>query len=172
MGLFDHGIHLVDTFCWLMDSEIIGVTGRGNISGNPPATEYLHIRFANGALGELLYNDATYPLELPNEGLFSEGASWDIDGTVVPPGSWQANAGSIRVHGTKGALRIFHYANQLFFNSELGLRQIPVDEAPPPAHFGRQIEAVRKSILEDTPAEVTGEDGLRALKAILAAYSA
>ncbi len=30
MGLVDHGIHLIDVFSWILDSEITSVFGRGN----------------------------------------------------------------------------------------------------------------------------------------------
>ena len=33
MGIMDHGIHLIDTFSWMLNSEVEYVSGRGNISG-------------------------------------------------------------------------------------------------------------------------------------------
>ena len=74
MGLIDHGIHLVDTFCWLVRSELDSVVGRGNIAGQTPASEHLTMTFANGATGHLIYNDVTFPCEMPQEGIFSWGS--------------------------------------------------------------------------------------------------
>ena len=80
MGLVDHGIHMIDTFPWLMDTEICTVRGRGNISGETPTTETMHMDFANGAVGRLVYNDLTFSTDLPSDGLFSRGAAWSLAG--------------------------------------------------------------------------------------------
>jgi len=170
MGLVDHGVHMIDLFPWLNNSEIVNISGRGNISGEPASTEHVHMDLANGAVGRLLYNDCTYDTDLPAEGIFSHGDAWDMNGHV-PANTWHPHPGCIHIHGTKGSLRIFHYANYLFLNDKDGLRQIQLADRPPPAQFAMQIESFTRSIKEDRPPEVTGQDGINALRALLAIYN-
>lgn len=168
-GLVDHGIHLIDAFGWLSRSTVETVFGRGNISGAEAFPEYLLMNFRNGALGHLLYEDSTFPTSLPGEGMFSWGAGWDING-YVPPGLWQSAPGCIHVHGSKGALRIFHYANALFLTDKDGTRQIGLEGRPAPGHFAAQVESCARSIQDGAPVEVPGEAGLAALEVLEAAY--
>ncbi|MBN1222248.1 MAG: Gfo/Idh/MocA family oxidoreductase [Candidatus Aminicenantes bacterium] len=170
MGLVDHGIHLIDVFRWFTGSEVQSVVGKGNISGEPPGTEFLTMFFATGAVGQLVYNEASYTSEMPYEGIFGWGAGWDACGKLTPGGNWNETPGNIRVHGTKGALRIFHYPNKLFFFSKDKRIQIPVDDRPMPGNFAMQLDSLAKSITNGTEPEVTGTDGLKALKVLLAAY--
>jgi predicted dehydrogenase len=170
MGLIDHGIHLVDIFRWITGSEVESVYGRGNYSGKAPHSEYLTMNFASGATGQLLYDNATYASDLPNEGIFSWGGCWDIDANLVLDGGWDSHPGNFRIHGTKGALRVFHYAHKLFFFGEGGGKQIPVTGRPMPANFTQQMESYAQSIIKDEEPEVSGEDGLKALQIVLAAY--
>lgn len=172
-GLVDHGIHLADIFPWLIDSEIVAVSGRAQRSGAPPIAESMTMEFRNGALGQLTYDDATWPADLPAEGLFSWGPSWDemaAGGSGDRGAAWQAHPGSIRVHGTAGALRIFHYANQLFLCTERGVEQVPVEGRPMPAQFGAEMASFAQSIARDEPPAVPGEVGRRALAAVLGVY--
>ncbi|MEW5723076.1 MAG: Gfo/Idh/MocA family oxidoreductase [Thermodesulfobacteriota bacterium] len=170
MGLVDHGIHLADIIPWLAGSEIRAVFGRGNYSGRKPGPEYLTMVLENGAVGQLLYHEATYPAVMPGEGIFSLGASWDVLGNIVPGGDWDHQPQNIQVYGDQGALRIFHYANQLFFFHHGGVKQVQVLDRPNPGHFGLQIETFAACITKDEPPPVTGNDGLKALQVILAAY--
>jgi predicted dehydrogenase len=165
MGLTDHGIHLIDVFRWLAKNEVEWVFGRGNRVGQPPATEFLIMKFHNGAIGQLVYNEATYPSDMPYEGIFSWG-SYFAGGIS----SWEPHPGNIRIYGTEGALRIFPYANKMFLFNEEGKRQIRVQNRPHPAHFGLQIESFAKRLLRREEPEVTGTDGLRALQIIQAVY--
>ena len=126
--------------------------------------------FANGAIGQLVYNDATFPADLPYEGIFSWGAGWDATYKLIPGGNWNDTPGNIRVHGTKGALRIYHYPNKLFFFSEDKQKQITVQDRPMPGNFAMQLESLVQSILNDSKPEVTGLDGIKALQVLLAAY--
>lgn len=170
MGLVDHGIHLIDMFMWLTGSPIQSVFGRGNYSGNPPKTEYLTMNLQNGAVGQLVYNEATIPCEMPYEGIFSWGGSWDINYNLTLGGGWDRQPQNIRVYGTEGALRIFHYANQVFFFGQDKQEQIRVLDRPMPGNFAMQMESFASAIKEGKPPEVTGQDGLRALQVVLATY--
>jgi UDP-N-acetylglucosamine 3-dehydrogenase len=170
MGLVDHGIHLVDVFRWFTGSEIQSVVGKGTLSGGPPGTEIMTMLFDNGAVGQLVYNDATFPADMPYEGIFSWGAGWDASYNLTPGGKWNATPGNIRVHGTKGALRIFHYPNKLFFFRDNRQEQIPVQDRPMPGNFAMQLESLVRSVLNDKEPEVTGLDGIKALQVLLAAY--
>ncbi len=171
MGLIDHGIHLADIFSWLANQEVKSVIGRGNISGEQPSAEFLTMQFENGAVGQLIYSDSSYSSDLPYEGMFSWGLTYDPSGELSPRPRWEDEPGSIRVHGTKGALRIFHYANKLFFFGPNGCKeQIRVDDHPHPENFSLQMESFANSIIRNIKAEVSGIDGLKALKVVLSAY--
>jgi len=170
MGIVDHGIHLVDVFSWFTQSKIIQVRGKGQISGAPAASEFMAMEFANGAMGHLLYNAATYSMALPNEGMFSGGQGWQADCSIGQPGLWEQEPGSISVYGTTGALRIFHYTNALFSNTGEGPRQIQLTGRPAFGHFATQLEDCADAIIKDRDPSISGDDSLRALKALLSVY--
>jgi predicted dehydrogenase len=173
MGLCDHGIHLIDVFPWLMDSVTTGVWGRGNISGEPQRPEFAHLEYANGAMGELLYEDGTFSTTLPSEGVFAWSAGWGIgsDGSPAPEGGWSPDPGSIHVHGSRGSLRIYHYANTLFHRDQAGIRQVRVPDQPMPANFAMQLEAFIEAIRSGAPTPVPGEVGLDAVRTLLGVYA-
>jgi predicted dehydrogenase len=168
MGIVDHGIHTADAFQWLSGSDVEQVFGRGNYSGKAPSTEYVTMLFNNGAIGQLIYNEVTFPSVTPYEGMFSLGASWSVSGDLLPPGNWDPQPGSLHIHGDKGALRIFHYANRLYFFGAERQQEVPLLGKSNPGHFGTQIGPSRIVSSRQDPA-VTGQDGLRALGVILAA---
>ena len=169
MGLVDHGIHLVDVFRWLTGSEVQWAVGRGNRSGAAPRSEFLTMLFGTGALGQLVYNEATFPSDMPGEGVFSWGGRWE-SGALELGGGWDCHPGSIRVHGELGALRIYPYPNRLFLFAGDKQREIPVDARPMPANFALQLESFVERLRRAEEPEVTGQDGLKALEVILAAY--
>lgn len=169
-GLVDHGIHLMDIFVWLNDSDIVSVQGKGLISGAPASSEFMVMQLANGAVGHLLYNAATYPTGLPNEGMFSGGQAWLADDTVAEAGLWENEPGSISIYGTTGSLRVFHYTHALFINNGEGPRQIQLTGRPAFGHFATQLEDCAEAIFDNKEPSVGGEDGVRALKALLGVY--
>jgi len=169
MGLVDHGVHLIDAFSWLMDAPITSVFGRGNISGEELTTEFAHMNFANGAVGQLLYNDGTFSTDLPQEGLFSWGSAWAASGHT-PAGGWQAHPNHICVHGSKGALRIFHYANELYLFNNAGSERLKLLDRPAPAQFALQMERFCRNIQNNEEPDVPGNVGLRALRVLLGLY--
>ena len=171
MGIVDHGIHLIDVFSWLAQSEIIEVQGKGQISGAPAASEFMAMEFTNGAIGHLLYNAATYSAALPNEGMFSGGQGWQADCSITHPGLWENEPGSISVYGTTGSLRIFHYTNALFINTGEGPRAIQLVGRPAFGHFATQLEDCADAILSDRAPSISGEDGLRLLEIMLRVYN-
>jgi predicted dehydrogenase len=170
LGLVDHGIHLVDLFSWITGSEIEYVSGKGTLSGEAPGTEFLTMIFDNGAVGQLIYNDATFPAEMPGEGIFSWGGRYDDVGNLLLDGGWDALPGNFRIHGGKGALRVFHYANKLFYFGKDRQEEIKLAHRPVPGNFSLQMQAFADSILNDHDPGVSGVDGLKALQVILAAY--
>ena len=64
MGLVDHGVHLMDVFAWLNDSEIVSAQGKGHVSGEAPSSEFMVMQLANGAKGHLIYHAGTYSTEI------------------------------------------------------------------------------------------------------------
>lgn len=171
MGLVDHGVHLIDIFSWLSGEDIIDAHGVGQISGAPAASEVMTMRFDSGAIGQLTYNAATYSTTLPNEGMFSGGQGWLADSSIALPGLWENEPGSISIYGTTGSLRIFHYTNALFMKNHEGLRRIDVSGRPAFGHFATQLESCVKAITHNRQPDVSGEDGVTALKALLKVYS-
>jgi predicted dehydrogenase len=171
MGLVDHGIHLIDIFHWFVGAAPIVVSGVGQISGAPASTEFVIMRFPNGALGHLLYNAATFSATLPNEGMFSGGQGWLIDGAIADPGSWESEPGSIFVYGAHGSLRIFHYVNALFINAGGGPRRIELSGRAAFGHFATQLEDCISAIRNGSKPPVSGEDGMAALKTLLSVYA-
>lgn len=169
MGLVDHGIHLIDTFPWIIQSKIVSVIGRGIVSGDSPVTEYMIMEFENGATGHLLYNDFTFSTDLPVHGCFTSGDTWESDG-YKKRGSWLDHPGCIHVHGTRGALRIVHYVNALYLMNSDGTHQIELLNRPAPAQFAMQMESFLECIKNDHEPAVTANDGIQALRALHAAY--
>ena len=170
MGLVDHGIHLIDLFRWLLGSEVTSVYGKGNISGGIPGSEHATLIFANGATAHLIYNDISFTSDLESEGIFSWGGAWGPDGNLNLGGGWESHPGSIRIHGSCGALRIYHYANQLFHFDKDGTHPVPLLNRPMPDNFGLQLASFINSIQNDQPMKVPAEDGLRSIEVIDAIY--
>ena len=170
MGIVDHGIHLIDIFAWFTQSEIVKVRGKGQVSGGPVVSEFMAMEFANGAMGHLLYNAATFSTVLPKEGMFSGGQGWQSDCSIAQQGLWEQEPGSISVYGTAGSLRIFHYTNALFINTGDGPRQVALAGRPAFGHFATQLEDCAAAIVNDIEPNVTGEMGVEALRALLQVY--
>jgi predicted dehydrogenase len=170
-GIVDHGIHLLDVFPWLLGSPIRRALGRGNITGSPMSTEFAVLEHESGALGWLVYDEATVTSDMPWEGLFASGLTWKHNiGFGGETGDWLGEAASIRVHGTKGALRIYYYANRLFISVPSGAREIQVSPLAAPTHFGRQLQAFVAALAESAPAPVGPAVGIQALNALTAIY--
>jgi predicted dehydrogenase len=170
-GLVDHGIHMLDILPWLCDSSISTVFGRGDRTGATARPEFALLGLTTGALGVLLYDGSTWPLELPAEGLFSQGREWiDQRGWVGPRGSWDPHPGNIRVYGSKGSLRIYHYANRLFLNGDDGLREQELPPGATPAHFGAQLRHFCQELDSGAAPSCGAETGIQALAALSAIY--
>lgn len=170
LGVIDHGIHLIDLFCWYLDTEVNSVFGRGNISGETPASEHVTVTYKNGAVVHLIANAISFSAQLPTEGVFRWGGSWNPDGNLSLEPSWDSNPLSFQIHGSKGALKVFPYAEQLIYFAKDTIKPIRVESNPMPGNFSRQMESFVDSLINDKEPAVSGEDGMRALKIILAAY--
>lgn len=170
-GLVDHGIHMLDIFPWLCDSYVSAVIGRGDRTGSEPRPEFAMLTLGSGASCFLLYDGSTWPAELPPEGVFSATPRWaDGRGWVGEGGYWDTAPGTIRIYGTEGSLRLFHYANKLYLSEGGRQREVPLAGAPAPAHFGRQLQHFWHSLAADLPPPISAADGIRALQALLAVY--
>lgn len=171
MGLCDHGIHLLDVMPWIASDQITSVCGIGNISGEAPKAEAALLRLAGGALCTLLYDEATYSSDLPSEGVFSGGQNWvEGEGFAGLPGLWEQSAGSIRIHGEEGAMRLFHYANKLVLNDIHGSREVALPQGAAPVHFLTQLQSFIDAVSRQSTTAVTLEDGLKALNVLLGIY--
>lgn len=170
-GMVDHGIHMLDVFPWLCASSIACVLGRGDRSGQDARPEFGILTLTGGALGVLLYDGSTWPLELPAEGLFSQGREWiDQRGWVGPRDSWDAHPGNIRVYGTRGSLRIYHYANRLFRSQGGKLAELRLPPGATPTHFGAQMQQFCEALDTGTAPVSGARNGIRALAALFAIY--
>ncbi len=170
MGIVDHGIHLIDLFCWFLDTGVESVFGRGNISGEAPASEHVTVTFRNGVVAHLIANTISFSTQLPSEGVFRWGGSWNPDGSISLEPGWADNPASFQIHGSKGALKVYPYAEQLVFFAKDTVRPIRVEQRPMPGNFTMQMESFVDSINNNSEPAVTGADGMKALKIILAAY--
>jgi UDP-N-acetyl-2-amino-2-deoxyglucuronate dehydrogenase len=169
-GLVDHGIHMIDLFSWLTDRPIEAAFGRGDLSGNEPHSEYAMLTLRDSpATGHLLYAQNTYSTDLPAHGIFMRGRGWGNEGFHTA-GVWDPHPACIHIYGTHGALRIHHYANELFQASAEGMKRLTIEGPPPPIQFAHQMAAFAASILHDTPAEIPGEVGVDALRVLEAIY--
>ena len=170
-GLVDHGIHMLDIFPWLCGSALDLVLGNGDRTGAPARPEFALLRMTNGALGQLLYDQSTWPSHLPAEGVFSEGKRWvDGRGWVGEAGGWEAGAGHISVFGDRGSLRIYHYANQLLVNRGAGPESVELSSQTTPWHFGTQMRAFCADLDAGRAPACGGNEALGALRALRALY--
>lgn len=170
LGILDHGVHMVDIFRWFLGSEVESVFGKGNYSGNSPASEHVTMNFKSGAVAHLIANNASYSTALPAEGIFNWGGNWNADGYLETNGGWDSDPICIYVYGDTGALRIFPYAEQLFYFSEKGIKPIQVKANPMPGNFTMQMVSFVNSINNGEEPAVTGLEGIRNLEVVLAAY--
>ncbi len=170
-GLVDHGIHMLDVFPWLCGSPINAVFGRGDRSGAPARPELAWVGLACGAQGVLIYDQSSRWLDLPAEGTFSGARSWiESRGWTGDSGAWDAHPGQIRVFGSTGALRIFHYANRLFVNRSGQMEALQLPDTTTPWHFGAQLRRFCENIERGEEPASSADDGIRALQALLAIY--
>jgi predicted dehydrogenase len=170
-GLVDHGIHMLDILPWLCGSSIATLFGRGDRTGSAARPEFALLGLASGALGVLLYDGSTWPLELPAEGLFSEGRAWvDGRGWVGAERLWDPHPGNIRVYGSKGSLRIYHYANRLFFSRDGSVCEYELPPGATPAHFGAQMRHFCQELDEDADPSCGAPAGIQTLTALFAIY--
>lgn len=169
LGLVDHGIHLVDLFRWFTGSEPTNIWGRGNRAGKDLAPEYLTVEMTCGAVGQLCYDDGTFDITSPDDQIVAEGFGWNLSGEFSA-GDRITDPGHIDVHGSAGALRIYHYANLLFLNDRSGYRRLPCQGRPPPGHFATQMIDFVTALNEGREPNATGNDGVKALRMIEGAY--
>lgn len=169
MGLVDHGVHMIDAFPWMTGLSVSEVYGRGNKTGSPLKSEYTAMTLSNGAIVHLVYDEATFGMLLPGEGMFTEGAGWNIHG-YIPPGGFDSFPTTLTVHGSEGALRIYPYANKLFVSTEEGLNEYRLPPLPRPNHFCAQIDSLAEAITEGRAMVSTLEDGVRSTSVLLAIY--
>lgn len=169
MGLVDHGVHLIDGFSWLTGAAAIDAFGRGNMTGKAPRPECATLTLENGVLVQLLYDEGTVGLSAPTEGVFNEGAGWNING-FVRAGGWDPFPTVISVYGSTGALRAYPYSNVMLHATTDGVFNVNLGALPQPNHFRTQIESFARSITEGAPLAATVEDGIASLQAILAIY--
>ena len=145
--------HAPGTFCWYE----LGTT-------NQQAAK----TFYSSLLGWTAADSPMGPDEVYT--IFSLGGRWAADGRVVAGGAWDPHPVSIHVHGTRGALRIFPYAHHLFLSNAQGMTEVALEGTPMPGNFTAQLESFACCIRERREPEVAGEDGVRALAVVLAAY--
>ena len=94
---------------------------------------------------------------------------------VIPPwrkpGAGSQSRGRSLCMALEGSLRVFHYTNALFINNGDGPQQVALTGRPAFGHFATQLEDCAAVIAADGTPSITGEDGIRALAAMLQVYS-
>jgi len=171
-GMVDHGIHMLDILPWLCASSIASVFGRGDRSGENARPEFGILALDGGPLGMLIYDGSTWPLELPSEGLFSEAREWiDQRGWVGSRGCWDAHPANIRVYGSRGSLRIYHYANRLFRSQGNKIQEHRLPPGTTPTHFGAQLKHFCEELDAGKPPSSGARNGIRTLAALFAIYA-
>jgi predicted dehydrogenase len=171
-GLVDHGIHMLDILPWLCGSSLQSVFGRGDRTGEPARAEFAILRMESGCTGMLTYDGSTWPAELPAEGLFSSAQQWVAGrGWVGDAHLWDATPGNIKVYGSAGSLRIYHYANRLFVSDEAGVREQPLRDETTPWHFGAQLQDFWRVLASDESPPTSAADGILAMRALEALYA-
>jgi len=170
MGLVDHGIHLIDILPWITGLEVQSASGFGQISGKPPIAEHAILKMNNGAIATLTYHAGTYSPVLPSGGVFSGGQGWTVDGSLSDSGAWDDDPGTICIYGTRGAIRILHYANKLFIRNADGIKEVSLQGRPAFGHFGSQIEACASDLANGEQTVATIKDGIIALRTLLQIY--
>jgi len=170
MGIVDHGIHLIDLFSWFLETEVDSVFGRGNISGDSPSSEHLTVTYNNGSVAHLIANTISFSTQLPSEGIFRWGGTWDAEANLSLQPGWDKNPACYQIYGSKGALRVFPYAEQLIYFSKDTILPIRLEHCPMPGNFALQMQSFVHNILNNEEPDVTGEVGMKALQIILAAY--
>ncbi len=152
-AVMDHTVHVADALRWMLDAEATSV--------------YCEVGTFFGA-GEI--DDAAI-LTLEFEGgTVADGAFATIDP------SWSRGEGcptwggvKLRITGTSGVLNVDAFAQRLTtFEHEAGKVSW--------THTGEDMNVLMlqdflQGVAEDSPAGASGEDGLRALEIVLAAYS-
>lgn len=161
MGLVDHGVHLIDAFTWLTGKRVEHVFGKANIAGNAPLPESIMLFLEGNTLGQLIYDEGTYSPALPAEGVFSEGAGWNVHG-FIPEGQFDQYPCVFSIHGSKGALRIYPYANILIEAGPEGLINHRLSAIPQPNHFRDQIDAFAHAIRTGELIGASIDDGVSA----------
>ncbi len=155
-AVMDHTVHVADLLRWMLDVEARSV--------------YAEVGTFFGAQG--IDDGAILALELEGgaDGTFAEGTFATIDP------SWSRGDGfptwgdvTLRITGTSGVLDVDPFARHLtIFHHETGDTSW--------AYTGEDMNALMlndflRGVAEDDPAGASGEDGLRALEIVLAAYA-
>jgi predicted dehydrogenase len=166
-GLVDHGVHMLDILPWMCGTHIIDAIGRGDRTGSPALAEFAVLHLAQGGICLLAYDGSTRSSDLPWEGMFGSGRRWIEDrGWIGETGGWQSSPLSIRIHGDRGSLRVFPYANRLFLNREGAIAELALPPIVPPYHFAEQIKDFCVAIDAGRDPACGAAEGIAALRVL------
>ncbi len=148
-AVMDHTVHVADLLRWILGREVVSVYAE--------ADTRMHPGIAVDDVGMLLLT-------------FEGGLFASLDASWSRPKSWPTWGGlTIEVIGDAGviAMDAFDQNVQHYDDREGAFRLVPHGEGGDPEMVAAFIAAAR----DGSPPPVTGEDGLRALEVVLAAYA-
>ena len=137
-----NNIHGIDRLMWLVGSDIVEVHGRAGMYAHEGDAE-------DNAVASLLFANGAIGATLTNYNPYEVPRKCDLD-----------------IYGAKGMIRIDTW-NQVTFSKRLvtWTQKREIDQ-----HLQAEFEEFANSIREDRQPRVTGEDGLRAQRVLLAIY--
>ncbi|MEA3346214.1 MAG: Gfo/Idh/MocA family oxidoreductase [Chloroflexota bacterium] len=147
-AMLDMGIHICDFILWLLDREVVEVTGFAG-------TLEKDIEVDDNGMTLMRFDDNTFA--------FFQ-ASW----SVKPMGD-----SSLTIHGEKGVLRLRRdpkHPIALELQTEGGTPDIQYPEVKTPGAWGTACGHFAECVAQGKEPMVTGEDGKRALEIILATF--
>ncbi|MBA2755066.1 MAG: Gfo/Idh/MocA family oxidoreductase [Chloroflexia bacterium] len=147
-AIMDHTVHVADLLRWILGREVVSVYAE--------AATRMHPGIAVDDVGMLLLT-------------FDGGLFASLDASWSRPATWPTWGGlTIEVVGDAGviAMDAFNQNVQHYDDRDGTYRLVPWGQGGDPTMVATFVEAARTG----SPPPVTGEDGLRALEVVLAAY--
>ena len=157
--LITQALHFLDQLLWIFGDveSVTGEMGTFRHKAEVEDTITASVKLKNGAICNIISSCAVYPGFMERMEISGTGGSLVIERDSIIFEDFETDKGKLQTPG-----------------KELGVRDIvknPVKDDVPAARE-MEISEFCNSIIKDIPVQVTGDDGLKALKLALAIYSA